>query len=406
MKKIGSRFHTHIHSQKNSVFFYTEQHILLEIRNRVAKINHQPGQKKKETNKEISIIRTHTHATLVVRFCCCFFFTFCQRIEKNNNWKGIEREQAGSVHFDGEKKKNLEQTAKSIEKDFERKKKGALLSIGASDFHLVAVGEIIGGVGHVFQTLVQAEQVPAELVGHPLDALFSVRLAFRFHPRVFRTLVIHQTRLGVAVAVTCSRSAGWRGRRRGGWRGRRWRRRCWRRRRGHRRHGIDRRPSDHARSLTTVVAVVVGRLAAVVIRCCCCCCCPAAPDEFVLQRVEHRVETVQIGRLHVANHGASASWDASVQLRVAAHGHVHQLTGHHHSFVHVGHCPREPLHGEHDALLRKLARRVVERHCLSQRRIPVDKRKNEQNCNANRRQQHTPLLLITDVAFQFHFPSI
>ena len=123
MKKIGSRFHTHIHSQKNSVFFYTEQHILLEIRNRVAKINHQPGQKKKETNKEISIIRTHTHATLVVRFCCCFFFTFCQRIEKNNNWKGIERA-SGKCTFWWGKEKKFGTDGQVNRKRFWKKKKG------------------------------------------------------------------------------------------------------------------------------------------------------------------------------------------------------------------------------------------------------------------------------------------
>ena len=79
-------------------------------------------------------------------------------------------------------------------------------SVSTSYFDLVAVCEIVCGVGHVFQTLVQAEQVPAELIGHPLDALLTVWFAFRFDSGIFRTLVIHQTRLGVAVAVTSSRS--------------------------------------------------------------------------------------------------------------------------------------------------------------------------------------------------------
>lgn len=78
-------------------------------------------------------------------------------------------------------------------------------SIGTSDFDVVAVGEIIGGVGHVFQTLMKAEQVPAELIGHPFDALFTIRLAF--NAGIFRAaLVIHQPRLGVAVAVTGPRA--------------------------------------------------------------------------------------------------------------------------------------------------------------------------------------------------------
>lgn len=78
-------------------------------------------------------------------------------------------------------------------------------SIGTSDFDVVAVGEIIGGVGHVFQTLMKAEQVPAELIGHPFDALLTVRLAL--DARVFRAaLVIHQPGLGVAVAVAGPRA--------------------------------------------------------------------------------------------------------------------------------------------------------------------------------------------------------
>jgi hypothetical protein len=81
-----------------------------------------------------------------------------------------------------------------------------VLSIGTSDFDLVAVGEIIGGIGHVFQTLMKAEQVSAELIGHSFDALFTIWFAFRFYTRIFCAFVIHQTRFRVAVAVTGSRS--------------------------------------------------------------------------------------------------------------------------------------------------------------------------------------------------------
>lgn len=94
-----------------------------------------------------------------------------------------------------------------------------------------------------------------------------------------------------------------------------------------------------------------------------------APDQFVLQRIEHCVETVQIGRLHIANHGSRTTGHTSVQFGIAADWNVHQLARHHHRFVHIGNGPRKLFHGEHDALLREFARGVVKRHGLPQRRV-------------------------------------
>lgn len=77
-------------------------------------------------------------------------------------------------------------------------------SVSTSYFDLVAVCEIVCGVGHVFQTLVETEQVPAKLVGHLFDALITVRFAlfsFRLDTGVFGALVVHKTRFAVAVAV-------------------------------------------------------------------------------------------------------------------------------------------------------------------------------------------------------------
>jgi len=87
--------------------------------------------------------------------------------------------------------------------------------------------EIECSIGHVFEALVEAEEVAAELIGHVFDALLTVGFALCFDARIFRALVI-EARFRVAVTV----------RRRGG--GRRDRR--------HRRHRIDGRPSRHRRA--------------------------------------------------------------------------------------------------------------------------------------------------------------
>lgn len=50
--------------------------------------------------------------------------------------------------------------------------------------------EIMCSIGHVFEALVEAEEVAAELVGHVFDALLTVGFTFRLDTRIFCALVI------------------------------------------------------------------------------------------------------------------------------------------------------------------------------------------------------------------------
>jgi len=218
------------------------------------------------------------------------------------------------------------------------------VSVGTSDFDLITMCEIMCSVGHVFEALVEAEEVAAELIGHCFDALLPIGFTLRLHSRIFGRLVI-QSRLTIAVAV--------------GRRGRRDRR--------HRRHRIDRRAAHHRRALRRRYRrrrcgrCSRGR----------CGCAGRGPDQLVFERVEHRVETVQVGRLHVADHCAAAARDPLVQLGIAADRDVHEFARDHDRVVHVGYGAGKALHGEHDRLLREFRDRVVERHRLPQCGIPL-----------------------------------
>lgn len=85
-----------------------------------------------------------------------------------------------------------------------------MASVGAANFDLVTMRQVVGSVGHVFQTLVETEKVPAELIGHGFDAFLTVWLSSfpltlpGFNAGILSgALLVHiHTGLGVGIAVT------------------------------------------------------------------------------------------------------------------------------------------------------------------------------------------------------------